>query len=49
MPNKGPASVQQWVALRDRLQQTTPAEQEEQEYLSEIIEIERDPEDNFLP
>ena len=32
-------------SMRRRLEQTTPAEQEEQEYLSEVIEIEMDPED----
>jgi len=32
-------------ALRERLSNLSPSEQEEQEYLSELIEIERDPED----
>jgi len=32
-------------ALRERLSSPSPSEQEEQEYLSELIEIERDPED----
>tara|TARA_B100000902_G_scaffold300301_1_gene287881 strand:- start:956 stop:1123 length:168 start_codon:yes stop_codon:yes gene_type:complete len=42
---KGPASGQQWLAMRKRLSEPTTAEQEEQEYLSEVIEIEMDPED----
>ena len=39
------ASAQQYVLLRQRLSEPTPAEQEEQEYFSEVIDIEMDPED----
>ena len=39
------ASMTHARAMRQRLDQTTAQEQEEQEYLSEVIEIERDPED----
>ena len=41
--------MQHAYALRQRLEQTTPREQEEQEYLSEVIEIEMDPEDRRRP
>ena len=44
-PLEGRPSMQHAYALRQRLEQTTPREQEEQEYLSEVIEIEMDPED----
>ena len=39
------SSITQWLALRARLEEPSPAEQEEQEYLSEVIEIDADPED----
>ena len=38
-------SMTQALAMRLRLDQTTAQEQEEQEYLSEVIELDRDPED----
>jgi hypothetical protein len=41
----GLASFTQWLALRERLSEPNEQEQEEQEYLAELIEIERDPED----
>ena len=44
-PRKPLASGSQWVALRARLEQPNEREQEEQEYLSELIELDRDPED----
>ena len=39
------ATLSQMRALRARLEESNPAEQEEQEYLSEVIEIDADPED----
>jgi hypothetical protein len=39
------ASGTQWLALRKRLSEPNEQEQEEQEYLAELIEIECDPED----
>ena len=39
------ASVTQWLALRKRLSEPNEQDQEEQEYLAELIEIEFDPED----
>ena len=39
------ATLSQMRALRERLEEPSPAEQEEQEYLSEVIEIDADPED----
>ena len=46
MPMRKPlASGSQWVALRARLEQPNAREQEEQEYLSEVIDLEHDPED----
>ena len=41
----GLASGTQWQALRERLSKPNEQEQEEQEYLAELIEIEFDPED----
>ena len=41
----GLASGTQWQALRERLSKPNEQEQEEQEYLAELIEIEMDPED----
>ena len=41
----GLASATQWQALRQRLSKPNEQEQEEQEYLAELIEIEFDPED----
>ena len=38
-------SATQWLALRARLEQPNAREQEEQEYLSEVIGLDRDPED----
>ena len=40
----GLASATQWQALRQRLSKPNEQEQEEQEYLAELIEIEFDPE-----
>ncbi len=39
------ATLSQMRALRERLEELSPYEQEEHEYLSEVIEIECDPED----
>ena len=38
-------TLSQMRALRERLEELSPYEQEEHEYLSEVIEIECDPED----
>ena len=47
MPQNGPASMQHARLMRLRLDQTTAAEQEEQEYLSEQLHelLIADPED----
>ena len=47
-PLEGRPSMQHAYALRQRLQQTTPREEEELEYLAEVSEIEMDPEDRHL-
>ena len=51
-PRKPLASGSQWAALRARLEQPNAREQEEQEYLTEVLmtygsgdDIEMDPED----
>ena len=50
-PRKPLASGSQWAALRARLEQPNAREQEEQEYLSEVLQSKRgddldvDPED----
>ena len=39
------AALQQYALLKQRLSEPSPRELEEQEYLSEVIELEMDPED----
>ena len=45
MNRKVEATLTQVLALRQRLSTPNEQDQEEQEYLSELIEIEMDPED----
>jgi len=48
MSKRPTASVTQWLAMRERLEQPNEAEQDEQEYLSEKITsiLDHDPEDS---